>query len=271
MERTAMRFTVVKVVPDPVRYEPINIGVIVHDLKSGTARARFSEDLDRLKTYTFSDEPLDLESIEELSDSVAEMVGRGAIAEDLLDNLARSHNQVIQFTDPAGTLSESLDNEVDKLYARFVTLDRRGKHEVRTANKNRVVSTVRRLFEELQMPYERRFRAQGDQSSFVFDFVLREPSTRVVQCFTFGAPAKHLDTLNDAKALLWSIHDISEHARRIDSNELIDLKVSSLVYPPPTPTDISASVSTILGRETEVVNAAAKLDNYFRSIAPSKA
>ncbi len=257
-----MRYVVVKVVPDLVRYEPVNIGVMLHDPESGKLRVRFTEGIPRLKTY--SDETLDVDSVQRIVDGFEEYSGTPNRDRGFLDTLSKSQSQTIQVSEPASTTASDIDHELASLYQRFVSIDQRGKRESKVVRRRSVVARVRRAFERYHVPVISQRRFAGNKSYYTFDFVLDQDNMRAFQCFSFGL--NQMETVDDAKVLVYSFRDITDHARALSERRLSNLDVTAFVYPPPDETDQSIAVRSILEEVARVRDASAGLDSFVESV-----
>jgi hypothetical protein len=259
-----MRYTVVKVVPDPVRNEPLNVGVIVQDVVSNKTRARFTPDVDRLRTY--ADETLDTDALSLILDRLEETLKKGDPRKSFMEDISRTFNQTLQFTEPAASLGVDLDTELDTLYDRFVSLDKRGRRAHRVVGRNTVVARVRRTFEQFKVPVVLRRMYAGIKSPYTFDFVLEAERVHAFQCFSFGMDPTA--TVDEAKVFVYSYRDIVAKAQQSNERRIQEMAVTAIVHPPATETEDAAATRRIIQEVAEVQSAESSvLERYVESFA----
>lgn len=119
-------YTVSRFVPDPIRNEPVNIGVIVVDAETGETARRFMRSLRGLRTRCPG---ADLKSLEEMVGSfqVADMPG-GA---DDLERLARRHTNLLQFTPPRAVAAPTLEDSLQRAFEAYIGEDEAQGREAR--------------------------------------------------------------------------------------------------------------------------------------------
>lgn len=111
-------YTVSRFVPDPIRNEPVNIGVIVVDAETGETAHRFMHNLRGLGPRCPG---ADLESLEEMVGSfhVQDMPG-GA---DDLGRLAQRHTNLLQFTPPRAVAAPTLEDSLQRAFEAYIDED----------------------------------------------------------------------------------------------------------------------------------------------------
>lgn len=123
------QYTVIKFVPDLIKNEPINIGLILQSTSENYLRTQFSKKkIERIHKYN---EEVDSSIIQLLIADIEGnynnecWVSRGKPYSDfkdskLLNKLSASHGNQIQFDNPRGLVTESLDNEFNVLFDELV-------------------------------------------------------------------------------------------------------------------------------------------------------
>jgi len=108
-------YTVSRFVPDPIRNEPVNIGVIVVDAETGRTAHKFMYNLRALRPRCPG---ADLKSLEEMVGSfeVLDMPG-GA---DDLERLARRHTNSLQFTPPRAVAAPTLEDSLQHAFEAYI-------------------------------------------------------------------------------------------------------------------------------------------------------
>lgn len=111
-------YSVARFVPDPIKNEPVNIGVIVVDQETGKTAHRF---LRRLSGLAPRCPGADLKSLEKMVGSVhvADMPGGAGDLEDL----ARGHTNLLQFTPPRAVVASSLEGSLQRAFKTYIGND----------------------------------------------------------------------------------------------------------------------------------------------------
>lgn len=111
-------YTVSRFVPDPIRNEPVNIGVIVVDAETGETARRFMRSLRGLRPRCPG---ADLKSLEEMVRSfrVSDMPGG---AEDL-KCLAQGYTNLLQFTPPRAVAAPTLEDSLQRAFEAYIGED----------------------------------------------------------------------------------------------------------------------------------------------------
>ena len=120
--RVRCEFAVIRYVPDPVKGEFANIGVVLREAgRAEGARVRFTRDWSRVRCL---DPGADVEMLEALETELAERLERGVeervLAKPVLDLLDDSLSNSVQMTALRATLAESLPAEMDLLLKMYV-------------------------------------------------------------------------------------------------------------------------------------------------------
>lgn len=111
-------YAVSRFVPDPIRNEPVNIGVIVVDTETGKTDRRFLRNLRSLRPRCPGADLKFLESVIR-SIRVADMPGGTADLEDL----ARRHTNSLQFTPPRAVVAPSLEDSLQIAFKAYIGED----------------------------------------------------------------------------------------------------------------------------------------------------
>ena len=111
-------YSVSRFVPDPIKNEPVNIGVIVVDQETGKTAHRFLSNFRVLKSRCRG---ADLKSLKKMISSVrvADMPGG---ASDL-ENLAQGHTNLLQFTPPRAVVAASLEESLQRAFRTYIGKD----------------------------------------------------------------------------------------------------------------------------------------------------
>ena len=110
----SIRYTVIRVVPDPVRDEPVNVGVVLQNPEDGETRVRVIGDVEKLRRSTGED--IDPSAIDFALGAIEEAARARHPGPEFLSYLASQYTHVIQFSVPAGSLANDLPSELNLLY-----------------------------------------------------------------------------------------------------------------------------------------------------------
>jgi hypothetical protein len=245
----AMRYSVIRVVPDPIRDEPVNVGILLHDLSGGGVRVRVLRDVQKLRTYTSED--LDTASLEFALTAIADIGGSTDDRKDFVERIAGQFTHLLQLTPPAGSLAADPAAELDDLYDRFVSLETRGRRGKSAGLTRRsLVSRVRSALESTDVKVEMRRRFQGILGSFVFDFVRDGEQLASLQCLSLAGDLD--ESAEAAKALAYSVRDIRNRGAHTAERRVERLHLTSLVAPPIEENGSTESIRAILADVGEV-------------------
>lgn len=114
-------FSLIRYVPDVVKGEFTNIGVVLREAGSTTAQVRFTRDWARVRSM---DADADVELLESLESEIAQRLATGVDlkvnAKPVLETLEDSLSNSVQLTEMRGTLAESLSAEMEMLLRMYV-------------------------------------------------------------------------------------------------------------------------------------------------------
>lgn len=239
----AMRYSVVRVVPDPVRDEPVNVGVLLQDTTTGEIAARFIKNVDKLRTYTGED--IDTTAVGFALSSIRDLIESQHSEKDVIESLSQKFTQLVQFSTIAGSLASDFEEELDTLYDRLVSLESRGRRGSYAAvTRRKLVARVRHALDARSIEVEVRRRVDGLLGSFVFDFVVDRERYSSLQCISLAGDIDQ--STEEAKALAYSVRDIRNRGRKYSERRIEEFALTSLVAPPPIETDATDSVRRIL-------------------------
>ena len=134
----AYSYTVSRFVPNQIRDEAVNIGVIAVDPDTGSTSYRFCDDLWRLKRRCPG---ADIESLEGIVKSLR--IGDMPGGVDDLGRMADEHTYSLQFTEPHGVLAPTLENALQMLYGMYVSeAGARAPKVSRTTTKSQILTEL---------------------------------------------------------------------------------------------------------------------------------
>lgn len=118
MTRTECEFSLVRYVPDAVKNEFVNIGVVVRG--GGVTAVRFTRDWSRVRCL---DPDADTALLESLEEDMRARLERGAgqlLEKPLWDILQESFSNSVQLSESKGCLADSVAGEVEELLRMYV-------------------------------------------------------------------------------------------------------------------------------------------------------
>jgi len=144
-DRLACEFFLIRYVPDPVRNEFVNIGVLLREAgHDDGAVARFTRDWSRVRCM---DPDADTALLESLEGEIAERVQRSSVdPKPVLQMLGDSLSNSLQITDARGSLAESLPAEMEQLMRMYVE-PMREKTTRKRSGRAAIAATMRSEFE----------------------------------------------------------------------------------------------------------------------------
>ena len=218
--RLPCEFSLIRYVPDVVKGEFTNIGVL---LRASTAEkrsdviVRFTRDWSRVRCM---DAGADLGLLESLEAEIAtRLADPASLAKPILDVLADSFSNSIQISEPRATLAESVAAELDLLMSLYVE-PIKVKRETRRTGRAAIAAAMRSQFEKAGVWPLMRKRIAAATYTMPGDPMKLDCGYRpngVIRIF--HAVSLEADT-EAAKVLAWSAPRLREGIRRVESAEL---------------------------------------------------
>ncbi|MGC1782755.1 MAG: DUF3037 domain-containing protein [Acidobacteriaceae bacterium] len=144
-ERMQCEFFLVRYVPDTVKNEFVNIGVVLR--KAGqpeTARVQFTRDWSRVRCV---DPDADTGMLEALETEMRERLATGAVeTAAMMKILEDSFSNLLQISEPKACLAESMPAEIDQLTRLYIET-RKQREARRQSGRQGIVAQMRRQFE----------------------------------------------------------------------------------------------------------------------------
>lgn len=224
-KRIQCEFSLVRYVPDPVKGEFVNIGVLLREAKAGgTPVVRFTRDWRRVRCM---DADADVEMLEGLE---AEMNARLRVADRadtkpmmavLEDTLANS----LQMTDMRGALAESVDAEMDSLMRMHVEALKAPAVRKKQSGRAAIVAEMRGEFERAGVWALMRKRISAAQYTRAGDPLKIDCGYRNGKVRMFNAVSLESDA-EAAKGLAYSAAALREGVVRAEG---VDLELTAVV------------------------------------------
>jgi len=147
-ERLQCEFSLVRYVPDVVKGEFTNIGVVLRAAGDGAAQVRFTRDWSRVRCM---DPEADLALLESLESEMAALLERQRAdtdaAKPLLSVLEDSLSNSLQLTEMRGTLAENLPTEMEQLLKMYVEPLKARAERRQQSGRAAIVGSIRNEFE----------------------------------------------------------------------------------------------------------------------------
>ncbi len=220
-ERQRCEFSLIRYVPDPVKNEFVNIGVLLRDNEARTA-VRFTRDWSRVRCIDPDADTAMLEALEaEVGRRLAEDARSGvASLEDALSN-------ALQMTEAKACLAESFTTELESLMQLYVLTAKR-RREIRRTGRAGLQTRMRSEFEragvwELMQRRISAARYTRDGDPLRLDCGYRPNG--VVRMFQAVSLAGDVE---GAKVLAFSAAELTEGVQRV---ERATLELTAIVEP----------------------------------------
>lgn len=143
-ERRPCEFFLLRYVPDAVKGEFVNIGVVLYTAdEGGFADVRFTRDWKRVRCL---DPDADVDLLEGLEREIKDrLIEGGADKQWLLKRMGETFSNAVQLTEPKGLLAVSPQEELASLAQIYLERSRKGSKEV--SGRQQIFATMRREFE----------------------------------------------------------------------------------------------------------------------------
>ena len=220
--RVRCEFSLIRYVPDPVKGEFANIGVVLREAgREGSAAVRFTRDWNRVRCL---DPEADLEMLEALEAEIAERLRVGVEervnAKPVLEALEDSLSNSVQMTEMRGTLAESLAAEMEQLLRMYVEPLRAPAAARRQASgRMALVATMRTEFERAGVWGLMRKRVPAREYTQPGDPLKIDCGYRNGQVRMFHAVSLESDT-ETAKGLAYSLPRLRAGVERVEARGL---------------------------------------------------
>ncbi len=226
-DRLACEFFLVRYVPDPVKGEFTNIGVVLRAAAGAgqaEAQVRFTRDWSRVRCM---DADADLGLLEALEGEIAERLRSEAAMQPpaekpgsgMIETIEASFSNSIQMSEARACLAENMATELDLLMKLYVE-PLKAKQAVRRTGRAAIAATMRRQFERAGVWALMRKRIAASQYTRAGDPMKIDCGYRpngVIKMFH----AVSLDAdVEAAKVLAWSAPRLHEGVARVEGAKL---------------------------------------------------
>ncbi len=244
-------YNVIRFVPDPIRGEFVNVGLLAGSDESSEWDIRTVESLRRARSL---DEKGLLPLVWHFVDDIGRKVDRYTeaiqtnlfevdderLTEEWLTQLSEEARNVVQFSTPSVIVADDIDEAVNVLFEQLIVEPEARRFPFK--KKNVALAATRRAYREAGLRVSEHFvegaSVKGQHHKERFDFVVANGSAvQLAQTWSFQVPNQE-DIAEQVKAWAWTVSDIRQHggmaeaeARQIVVPQDVDIEV---VYVPPT-------------------------------------
>jgi hypothetical protein len=225
-ERIQCEFFLVRYVPDAVKNEFVNIGVVLRESgRPETAHVRFTRDWARVRCV---DPEADTGMLEALEYEVRERLSSGVTETALMMKaLEETFSNMLQITEPKACLADSIPAEMEQLSRMYI--ESRKQRDVRRAKGRQAISTsIRRQFEAVGVWNVMRKRIQAAMYTQSGDPLRIDCGYRPNGVIRMFHAVSLEGDLEAAKVLAFSAPQIAEGVRRV---EYASLELTAIVEP----------------------------------------
>lgn len=234
-ERLQCEFLLIRYVPDVVKGEFANIGVVLREAgREDGAAVRFTRDWTRVRCL---DPGADVELLESLEAEIAERLRAGVDArvnaKPVLATLEDTLSNSVQVTEMRGTLAESLPAEMEQLLRMYVEPMKAPQSRRKVSGRAAIVASMRGQFERAgvwELMRKRIAAAQYTQAGdpLKIDCGYRNGRVRMLQAVSLESDAEA------AKGLSYSAEALRAGVARVEG---IELELTAVVEPIATVSD----------------------------------
>jgi hypothetical protein len=219
----ALAYHILRYVPDLVRDEWLNIGVLVFNPETGERRLRLIEEQDEYnrvrRLHPWADEAL----LRALRDNLENRLDSGIRSngsngseipwQGVLSKWEETLSNALQIAPQKGVLADDLDAEVERLYADHVAVPRRGARAGLPGGRAGIRSYCAQVFRQARIWH------RIEKSVRVAEFTFPGDPARLDYSYRRNGTRGFLHTLSvtrapqDAKSLSYNVRHIAEKAR----------------------------------------------------------
>ena len=216
------KYSVVKFVPDPIRGEFVNVGIIAGSDDSSewelrtvenTKRARGLDDkgLLRIVWNTFDDLGRKIDRYSDAIEAGQLDEASSEVSFDWLKRLSEESQNVVQFTSPSVIVSPSIEQALEILFDQFV-VEPESRSMPLFTRKNSALAAVRKAYRDVGLnglyKVDEGATVKGTHHKERFDFVVANGrAVQLAQTWSFQNPNQE-ELSEQVKAWAWTVNDI---------------------------------------------------------------
>ena len=227
-ERMQCEFSLIRYVPDVVKGEFANIGVVLREAGSSSAEVKFTRDWSRVRCI---DPNVDISMLESLESEIATRLADGVQlkvnAKPVLETLEDSLSNSVQLTAMRGTLTESLPAEMEQLMRMYVEPLRGAPERKKSSGRTAIVSEMRDAFERAGVWRLMKKRIRAADYTQAGDPLRIDCGYRNGRVRMFQAVSLEND-VEMAKGLAYSAGALREGVARVEG---VELELTAIVEP----------------------------------------
>lgn len=226
MDIKQAKYMVIRFVPDLVKNEPINIGLILHCWNEYYIRSEISKEKAKLiEKYNPQIKKSILQALIEDIDNLfssekwllKENSSEDFKNEKYLDNYLLTHSNQLQFTNPKGIITQDLESEFEELFTELVYYKCNTKTRSKYTSEMHMKSYLKKLFNERNLLKEKliveNYKEEGKYGEKIeFDFKYLNGTVNLVNNLSFDVKAK--DPLEYAKLWAKNYEDIKNISKK---------------------------------------------------------
>ncbi len=237
-ERIQCEFFLVRYVPDTVKNEFVNIGVVLREAgRPETARVQFTRDWGRVRCV---DPEADTGMLESLENEVRERLSSGPMeTATMMKALEESFSNMLQITEAKACLAESIPAQMEQL-GRLYIETRKQRESRRQSGRQAIATSMRRQFEAVGVWNVMRKRIQAAMYTQPGDPLRIDCGYRPNGVIRMFHAVSLEGDLEAAKVLAFSAPQMAEGVMRV---EKAMLELTAIVEP----------LRGLLGKEPEEV------------------
>ena len=234
-ERLQCEFSLIRYVPDVVKGEFANIGVVLREAgREDSATVKFTRDWSRVRCI---DPDADVELLESLEAEIAQRLQAGVElrvnAKPVLETLEDSLSNSVQLTEMRGTLAESLPAEMEQLLRMYVEPLKVPATRRKATGRGAIVTNMRDTFERAGVWRLMRKKIAASQYTQVGDPLKIDCGYRNGKVRMFHAVSLEND-VEGAKGIAYSAEALRSG---VMSREGVELELTAMVETIATMTD----------------------------------
>jgi hypothetical protein len=224
--RMECEFFLIRYVPDTVKNEFVNIGVVLREAgQPETAHVRFTRDWSRVRCI---DPDADTEMLEALENEVRDRLSGGPTeTAAMMKMLGDSFSNLLQATEPKACLAESIPAEMDQLSRIYVETKREREARQKTG-RQAIATLMRRQFEAVGVWDVMRKRIQAAMYTQTGDPLKIDCGYRPNGVIRMFQAVSLEGDLEAAKVLAFSAEPLMEGVRRVEN---ATLELTAIVEP----------------------------------------